>query len=100
MIQIRAIEQVRIHEKVEENEGNEEEIKENINEEEDEEIRIIRLRFEKDLHTVTAFTKENIKEKVLLMKLKKVVAKTEIDRTNKILEKYLGNSNSICKIKD
>ena len=100
MIQIRAIEQVRIHEKVEENEGNEEEIKENINEEEDEEIRIIRLRFEKDLHTVTTFTKENIKEKELLMKLKKVVAKTEIDRTNKILEKYLGNSNSICKIKD
>ena len=100
MIQIRAIEQVRIHEKVEENEGNEEEIKENINEEEDEEIRIIRLRFEKDLHTVTAFTKENIKEKELLMKLKKVVAKTEIDRTNKILKKYLGNSNSMCKIKD
>ena len=100
MIQIRAIEQVRIHEKVEENESNEEEIKENINEEEDEEIRIIRLRFEKDLHTVTAFTKENIKEKVLLMKLKKVVAKTEIDRTNKILKKYLGNSNSMCKIKD
>ena len=83
MIQIRAIEQVRIHEKVEENESNEEEIKENINEEEDEEIRIIRLRFEEDLDTVTAFTKENIKEKELLMKLKKVVAKTEIDRTNK-----------------
>ena len=83
MIQIRAIEQVRIHEKVEENKNNDEEIKENINEEEDEEIRIIRLRFEKDLHTVTAFTKENIKEKELLMKLKKVVAKTEIDRTNK-----------------
>ena len=100
MIQIRAIEQVRIHEKVEENESNEEEIKENINEEEDEEIRIIRLRFEEDLDTVTAFTKENIKEKELLMKQKKVVAKTEIDRTNKILEKYLGNSNSICKIKD
>ena len=100
MIQIRAIEQVRIHEKVEENENNDEEIKENINEEEDEEIRIIRLRFEEDLDTVTAFTKENIKEKELLMKLKKVVAKTEIDRTNKILEKYLGNSNSICKIKD
>ena len=100
MIQIRAIEQVRIHEKVEENENNDEEIKENINEEQDEEIRIIRLRFEEDLDTVTAFTKENIKEKELLMKLKKVVAKTEIDRTNKILEKYLGNSNSICKIKD
>ena len=100
MIQIRAIEQVRIHEKVEENESNEEEIKENINEEEDEEIRIIRLRFEEDLDTVTAFTKENIKEKELLMKLKKVVAKTEIDRTNKILKKYLGNSNSMCKIKD
>ena len=100
MIQIRAIEQVRIHEKVEENENNDEEIKENINEEQDEEIRIIRLRFEEDLDTVTAFTKENIKEKELLMKLKKVVAKTEIDRTNKILKKYLGNSNSMCKIKD
>ena len=97
MIQIRAIEQVRIHEKVEENEGNEEEIKENINEEEDEEIRIIRLRFEEDLDTVTAFTKENIKEKELLMKLKKVVAKTEIDRTNKYCRSTLAIVTAFVK---
>ena len=73
---------------------------ENINKEEDEVTRIVRLRFEEVLHTVTAFTKENIKEKERLIKLKKGVAKTEIDRTNKILEKDLGNTNSICTIWD
>ena len=97
MIQIRAIEQVRIHEKVEENKNNDEEIKENINEEEDEEIRIIRLRFEEDLDTVTAFTKENIKEKELLMKLKKVVAKAEIDRTNKYWRSTLAIVTAFVK---
>ena len=97
MIQIRAIEQVRIHEKVEENKNNDEEIKENINEEEDEEIRIIRLRFEEDLDTVTAFTTENIKEKELLMKLKKVVAKTEIDRTNKYCRSTLAIVTAFVK---
>ena len=73
---------------------------ENINKEEDEVTRIVRLRFEEVLHTVTVFTKENIKEKERLIKLKKGVAKTEIDRTNKILEKDLGNTNSICTIYD
>ena len=73
---------------------------ENINKYEDEVTRIMRLRFEEVLLTVTAFTKENIKEKGRLMKLKKGVAKTEIDRTNKILEKDLGNTNSICTIYD
>ena len=73
---------------------------ENVNKEEDEVTRIMRLRFEEVLHTLTAFTKENIKEKGRLMKLKKGAAKTEIDRTNKILEKDLGNTNSICTIYD
>ena len=71
LIQIRAIEQVRIQEKVEGNENNKEEIMENINKEEDEITRIMKLRFEEVRHTVTAFTKENIKEKERLMKLKK-----------------------------
>ena len=34
------------------------------------------------------------------MKLKKEVAKAKIDRTNKILEKHLGNTNNICTVVD
>ena len=48
----RAIEPFRIQENVEQNENNEEEIIGNINEEEDGEVRITRLRFEEILHTL------------------------------------------------
>ena len=58
MIDIRAIEPVRRQKNVEENE-NQEEIIENINEEEDEETRIMRLRFEEILQTLKASTKES-----------------------------------------
>ena len=34
------------------------------------------------------------------MKLKKGVAKAEIDRANKILEKDLGKTNNICTVID
>ena len=63
VIQIRTTEPVRIQENFEEKENNEEEINENINEEEDEEIRFARLRFEEILHTLAVSTKENIEEK-------------------------------------
>ena len=77
MIQITVIQLVRTQENVEENENNVEEIMENINKEEFEETRIMRLRFEEIKHFVTASTKENIEER--LMKLKKVVVIAEID---------------------
>ena len=99
-IHIRAIEPVRSQENVEENENNEEEIMENIKEEEDREIRIMRLRFEEILHTLKASTKENIEGRERLMKLKKGVAKAEIARGNKILEKHLGDTNNICTVID
>ena len=57
VIQIRAIEPVRIEENVEDNENNEEEIMENINKDEDKEIRIMKLRFAEILHSLTASTK-------------------------------------------
>ena len=44
---------------------------ENINEEEDEETRIMRLRFEEILHTLEASTKETTEGKERLMKLKR-----------------------------
>ena len=91
---------VRSQENVEEDENNEEEIMENINEEEDEETRIMRLRFEEILHTLKASTKENIEGRERLMKLKKAVAKAEIARANKILEKHLGNNSNICTVID
>ena len=70
-IHIRATEQVRNQENIEEIENNEEEIMENINEEEDEENRIMRLKFEEILHILEASTKKNIERRERLMKLKK-----------------------------
>ena len=87
-------------ENVEENENNEEKIMENINEEEDGETRIMRLRFEEILHTLEASTKETTEGKERLMKLKRWVAKAEIGRANKILEKHLDNTNNICTVID
>ena len=58
-------------ENVEENENNKKKIMENINEEEDEDTRIMRLRFEEILHTLEASTKETIEGRERLMKLKK-----------------------------
>ena len=99
-IHIRAIDPVRRQENVEENENSEEEIMKNINEEEDGEIRIMRLRLEEIPHTLRASTKENIEGRERLMKLKKGVAKAEISRANKILKKHLGNTNNICIVID
>ena len=73
---------------------------ENINEEEDGETRIMRLMFEEIQHTLKPSIKENIKGRERLMKLKKGVAKAEVGRANKILEKHLGNTNNICTIID
>ena len=98
-INIRAIEPVRSQENAEENE-NEEEIIENINEEEEEETRIMRLRFEEILQTLKISTKKNTEGMERLMKLKKGVAKVEIDRAKKILQKHLGNTNNICTVID
>ena len=79
---MRPNEPVRVQESIEENK-NEEEIMENINKEEDEETRIMRSRFEEILHTLTSSTKEILKrERQQLMKLKKGVAKDEINRVN------------------
>ena len=73
---------------------------ENINEEVDGEIRIMRLRFEEILDTLKASTKENIEGRERLMKLKKGVAKAEIARANKILEKHPDNTSNICTVTD
>ena len=73
---------------------------ENINEEEEEETRIMRLRFGEILQTLKAYTKENIQGRECLMKLKKEVAKAEIEGANKILEKHLGNTNNIFTVID
>ena len=99
-INIRDIEPVRSQENAEENENNEEEIMENISKEEEEEARLMQLRFEETLQTLKASTKENTEARELLMKLKKRVAKAQIDRAKKILEKRLGNTNNICTVID
>ena len=67
----------------------------NIIEEEDEGTRFMRMRSEEILQAIKASTKENIKGEERLMKLEKGVAKADIDRANKILEKHLGNTNNI-----
>ena len=48
---------------------------ETINEEEEEETRLMQLRFVETLQTLKASTKENTEARELLMKLKKRVAK-------------------------
>ena len=99
-IDIRAIEPVISQENVEDNENNEEEIMENIKEEKDEETRIMRLRFEEMLQTLKTSTKENIEGREPLIKLTKEVAKAEIGRAKKILEKHLGNTSNVCTVID
>ena len=60
----------------------------------------MRLRFEELLQHLKAFTKENIEGKERLMKLKNRVAKAEIDRSSKLLEKHLGNIGNISTVID
>ena len=98
---IKTIEPVRSQENFKENENNEEESMESIKKEvKDEETRIMRLRFEGILHILKASTKKNIEVRKRLVKLKIGVAKAEIGRPNKILEKHLGNTNNICIVID
>ena len=58
VIQIRVIKPARIEENVNKNESNEEENLENSNDREDDESKIMRLRIEEVLHTLTATMKE------------------------------------------
>ena len=84
----------------EENEDENENIEVENTGEEDDETKIMRLRFEEILHTLTPTTKENIEKRERLMKLKKGVSKVELDRADKILEKHLDNTDDICKVVD
>ena len=77
MIQVRALELVRTEENFEENDNNKQEITKNISEEEG--TRIMKLRFEKILHTRTASEK---KVDRVADKLEKGAAKIEIDKEN------------------
>ena len=97
VIQIRVIEPARTEENVNENESNEEENLENSNDREEDKTKIMTLRFEEVLHTLTATTKGNIEERERLMKLKKGVPKDEIDRANKILENIQTTVTSFIK---
>ena len=92
------IENAEVDGNVGEGENNEENLeKEN---EEDENIRILRMRFEDVLATLTPTTKENIADKERLVKLKKGVPKNKIDLANKVLGRHLNNSDDICKAVD
>ena len=60
----------------------------------------MRLRFEEIMHTPQASTKENNEGRECLMKLEKGVAKAEIRKEKKRLEKHLGNTSNICTVID
>ena len=77
MIQVRALELVRTEENFEENDNNKQGITKNISEEEG--TRIMKLRFEKILHTRTASEKKIDR---VADKLEKGAAKIEIDKEN------------------
>ena len=70
---------------------------ENINKQEDEETRIMRLRFEEILHTLKG---RKLLKRGSSDEAEKRVAKAEIGRANKILEKHLGSTNNICTVID
>ena len=76
--------------------ANHEENLENKNEE-DENSRILKMRSEDALATLTPTMKENIADRERLVKLKKGVPKNEIDLANKVLERHLNNN---CKAVD
>ena len=99
-IRIRAIEQERSEVNVERNENDERRKLEQANEEEDDDTRIMRLRFVDILNTLTPSTKENIEQRERLLKIKRGISKAEIDRANKILDKHLDNIDNICKVVD
>ena len=68
--------------------------------EEDENTRILRMRFEDVSATLTPTMKENIADRERLVKLKKAVPKSEIDLANKVLGRHLNNNDDICKAVD
>ena len=92
------IENAEVDGNVGEGENNEENL-ENKNEE-DENTRILRMRFEDVLATLTPTTKENIADRERLVKLNKGVSKNEVDIANKVLERHLNNNDDICKAVD
>ena len=95
-IWIRAIEQERSEVNVERNENDERRKLEQANDD----TRIMRLRFEDILNTLTPSMKENIEQRERLLKIKRGIYKVEIDRANKILYKHLDNIDNICKVVD
>ena len=95
------IEQERAEETGEANENAESRNFEPFNEEEeDDDTRIMRLRFEEIFNTLTSTTNENIEQRERLLKIKKGISKDEVDRANKILKKHLDNIDDAFKILD
>ena len=97
---MRAIEQERSEINFERNENGERRKLEQANEEEDDDTRNMRLRFEDIFNTLTPSTKENIEQREQMLKIKRGISKAEIDRANKILDKHLYNIDNICKVVD
>ena len=98
-IEIRVI----IPDRIENEEGNEDPERRNyetIGEQEDDETQNMRLRFEEILLTLEPITNEGIDQRERLMKIRKGVSKTELDKANKILKEYLDDTNDICKVVD
>lgn len=66
----------------------------------DEELREIEKKFKETLEKVTTTTSEEIEEKERLMKIKRPIEKDDLERGNKILEKYLEGKSDMCKVID
>ena len=95
---INMIENAKVDGNVGEGENNKENL-ENENEG-DENTRVLRMRFEDVLATLTPTTKENIADRERLVKLKIAVPKNEIGLANKVLGRHLNNNDDICKAVD
>ena len=67
---------------------------------EDAELREMRMTFEKHLAFLTATTHDAITDRDRLLKHRKGVPDSEIDKANQILERHLNNTRDICRIVD
>ena len=67
---------------------------------EDAELRELRMIFDKHLAFLTATTYHAITDRDRLLKHRKGVPDSDIDKANRILERHVNNTRDICKVVD
>ena len=66
----------------------------------DKELREIEKKFEETLEELTITNSEEIDERERSMKINRRIQKDDLERGNKILEKYLEGNSDMCRVTD